>query len=357
MALQEYECPSCGGYMEFSATLQKLKCPFCDTEIAVEDYQAPHKPKEESAHTENAQNSWQDGETAGMYVYTCQSCGGEIIGDETLGSTACPFCNNNVVMKEKFEGDLRPDYIIPFKISKEAAKESYKNYLKKKKILPKVFFAENHIDEMKGLYVPYWIYNSSISEDASYSCTKVKTWSDRDYHYTDTSYYDVYRTGSESFANIPIDASKEMPDDMMESLEPFDFKEAKPFNMGFMAGFIANRYDVEQSATKDRIKQRISETIDNDIRESVKGYSSVVSKSKNINITNMTSKYALYPVWLLSTTWRDEHFLFAVNGQTGAFVGRLPLDKGLAFRYYLKWAGIMVLIAIVIIALLALPKL
>jgi len=356
MALQEYECPSCGGYMEFSADTQKLKCPYCDTEIAVDDYVPPHKPKEEANPAQDNTNGWNENETEGMYVYTCQSCGGEIIGDETLGSTACPFCNNNVVMKEKFEGDLRPDYIIPFKISKEKAKESYKNYLSKKKILPRVFFAENHIDEMKGLYVPYWIYDGVISENATYSCTRVKTWSDRNYHYTDTSYYDVHRSGFEKFTHIPVDASKEMPDDMMESLEPFDFSEAKPFNMGFLAGFIANRYDVEQIETQDRIKQRMSETIDDDIRDTVHGYASTVAKSKNINVNRINTKYALYPVWLLSTTWRDEHFLFAVNGQTGSFVGRLPLDKGLAFKYYLKWAGVMLIIAAIIIIFLIMGK-
>ncbi len=352
MALQEYECPACGGYMEFDASIQKLKCPFCDTVISVDDYQSPHKPKEDGAYASDSGNGWQSGETAGMYVYTCQSCGGEIIGDETLGSTACPFCNNNVVMKEKFEGDLRPDYIIPFKITKEQAKESYRNYLKDKKILPRVFSSENHIDEIKGLYVPYWIYDTTVSEDAVFSCTKIKTWSDRDYHYTDTSYYDVFRSGTEKFEHIPVDASKEMPDDMMESLEPFDFSEAQPFKMGFLAGFIANRYDVEQSATKDRIRQRVSETIDKDVRNTVGGYSSVVTKSKNIDVRGMSAKYALYPVWLLSTTWRNEHFLFAVNGQSGAFVGRLPLDKGLAFRYYLKWAGVCLVIALVIVLIL-----
>ncbi|MCR4904111.1 MAG: hypothetical protein K6A23_14730 [Butyrivibrio sp.] len=348
MALQEYECPACGGYMEFDAALQKLKCPFCDTVISVDDYKSPHK-EEEKKEDEKPSGGWTDKETEDMYVYTCQSCGGEIIGGKTLGSTACPFCNNNVVMKEKFEGDLRPDYIIPFKITKEQAKESYKNYLKDKKILPKVFSAENHIDEIKGLYVPYWLYDTTVNEDVTYSCTKVKTWSDRDYHYTDTSYYEVTRNGDERFEHIPVDASKEMPDDMMESLEPFNFTEAIPFNTGFLAGFLANRYDVEQAATQDRIKQRVSENINADIKETVKGYASVVEKSKNIDIKKMTTKYALYPVWLLATTWRDEHYLFAVNGQTGAFVGRLPVDKGLAFKYYLKWAGVCLVIAALII--------
>ena len=354
MGLTEYECPSCGGVMNFDAASQMLLCPYCDTKIKVSDYTAPRKEeqdkdaKADSNEWLNEGNEWKPGETDGMVVYSCQSCGGEIVASETEGSLTCPFCSNNVVVKEKFSGDLRPDYVIPFKKSKKDAMDAYAGYVKGKLLLPKVFFAENHIDKIRGIYIPYWLYDAKIDADYHFEGTKVRTWSDSDYHYTETSYYDVTRAGSEDFAHVPHDASKEMPDDLMESIEPFDFSDAIPFNSGYLAGFLANRYDVNAEATKDHIVERMGNTIESDIRETAGGYSSLRVLSKNHNVRSLSHKYALYPVWLLNTSWNGKNFLFAMNAQTGKFVGNLPVDKFKALLLYVLSAVGFTLLAIIV---------
>lgn len=344
MAITEYECPACGGTMAFDAQTQMLKCEYCDTQIKVSDYVAPHKPGPEAT----AANEWQASETEGMYVYSCQSCGGEIIADETLGASQCPFCGNNVVMKDKFEGGLKPDYIIPFRKTKEDAMNTYRNYVKGKALLPKVFSAENHIDKIRGIYIPYWLYDSDLQADIAYEATKIKSWSDGDYNYTDTSYFEVLRSGSESFEHVPVDASKEMPDDLMESIEPFDFNDVQPFNGGYLAGFLANKYDVEEGASRERARQRVKQQISYDFRNTVRGYSTVREVNKNIRERSFSHKYALYPVWILNTTWRDNHYMFAMNGQTGKFLGNLPSDKRLAIKYYLAFGfGLSIIVFII----------
>ena len=155
--MMEYKCPSCGGAMEFDSTTQKMKCPYCDTEMEVAQYQQMQEKAEGNAggnqsgdaggNNENwsdmGSNQWMEGETDGIRVYVCQSCGGEIVADANTGATSCPFCGNRVVMKGQFAGDLKPDYIIPFKKDKKAAKAAYFNHLKGKKYLPKVFKKEN----------------------------------------------------------------------------------------------------------------------------------------------------------------------------------------------------------------------
>ncbi|MCR5102554.1 MAG: hypothetical protein K6B41_14500 [Butyrivibrio sp.] len=333
MAITEYECPACGGTMAFDAATQMLKCEYCDTKIKVSDYVAPHAHGPEAT----AANEWQASETEGMFVYTCQSCGGEIIADENLGSSQCPFCGNNVVMKDKFEGGLKPDYIIPFKKSKEEAMNGYHSFIKGKPLLPKVFSDENHIDKIRGIYVPYWLYDAKLSADITYEGTKVRTWRDSDYNYTDTSFFHIERAGTEVFEHIPVDGSKEMPDNLMESLEPFDFKEVQKFEGAFLAGFIANKYDVEEKDCRPRARQRAEEQISANFRNSVIGYSTVRETSKNISERSFSHKYALYPVWVLNTTWRDNHYMFAMNGQTGKFIGDLPSDKGAAVKYFLAF--------------------
>lgn len=340
--LLEYKCPCCGGKIEFDSSLQKMKCPYCDTTFDVESLKGYDEnlstQQPDSMHWEEpAGCQWQEGETDGMRIYSCNSCGGEIVGDETTAATSCPFCGNPVVMTGLFSGDLKPDYVIPFKLDREAAKAGLNKHLKGKRLLPKVFKDQNHIDEIKGLYVPFWLFDADTDANILYKATKVRTWSDSDYHYTETSFFSAQRNGNVSFERVPVDGSSKMPDDLMESIEPFDFKDAVDFQTAYLAGYLADKYDVTAQQSIDRANERIKHSTEDLFAQTVKGYSSVTTESSSINLSNSRTKYALYPVWILNTTWHDKNYLFAMNGQTGKFVGDLPVDKGA----YWKWFGIL----------------
>lgn len=249
--MMEYKCPSCGGAMEFDSTTQKMKCPYCDTEMEVAQYQQMQEKAEGNAggnqggdtggNNENwsdmGNNQWMEGETDGIRVYVCQSCGGEIVADANTGATSCPFCGNRVVMKGQFAGDLKPDYIIPFKKDKKAAKAAYFNHLKGKKYLPKVFKKENHVDEMKGVYVPFWIFDVDAEGSVAYNGERITKWRNGDTEYTKTEMYSMHRGGNLSFARVPADGSRKMDDTLMESIEPFEFREAVPFQAAYLAGY------------------------------------------------------------------------------------------------------------------------
>lgn len=350
----EYECPCCGGIVEFDSTIQRMKCPYCDTEFEVEAFAAytedSKQTKEDDMTWESqAGNEWQDGETDGMNVYICQSCGGEIIGDETLGSMKCPYCDNNIVVKEKFAGALRPDYVIPFKLDKNAAKAALKKHFEGKRMLPKAFKTENHLDEIKGIYVPFWLFDAKAQGKMHFKGTRVRVWSDRDYNYTDTSFYSVIRGGNVQFENVPVDGSTHMPDDLMESLEPFDFSEAVDFNTAYLAGFLADKYDVDAKTSQNRANERIKKSTEEFLQTSVSGgYATLIPERSNISLSNSNAKYALYPVWLLTTTWKGETYLFAMNGQTGKFVGNLPVDKGAFWKWYGLWGAVFALVSYLI---------
>jgi hypothetical protein len=249
------------------------------------------------------------------------------------------------VVKEKFSGDLKPDYVIPFKHNKQDAMNAYAGYVKGKLLLPKVFFAENHIDKIRGIYIPYWLFDATINADYDFSATKIRTWSDGDYNYTETKHYSVSRSGSETFSHVPHDASKEMPDDLMESIEPFKFNEAVPFNSGYLAGFLANRYDVPLEETKPHIIERMENSVEADVKNTVSGYSTSTVTAKRQNVVSSSHKYALYPVWLLNTSWNGKNYLFAMNGQTGKFVGNLPVSKAKAAALYLLSGSVFTAIA------------
>ena len=174
--------------------------PFCDTEFdieALEGYdEALREEKSDSMEWETAAGSeWENGEADGLRTYICKSCGGEIVGDANTAATTCPFCGNRVVMMGNFSGSLKPDLIIPFKLDKNAAKEGLMRHLSGKRLLPKVFKSQNHIDEIKGVYVPFWLFDTDVDARMRYSATKVRTWSDDDYDYKETSHFAISREG------------------------------------------------------------------------------------------------------------------------------------------------------------------
>ncbi len=356
--LIEYKCPCCGGAVEFNSNVQKMKCPYCDTEFemdVLQSYNEELQNEEEDALSweSPAGGEWQEGETDGMRVYICESCAGEIIGDENLGATKCPYCGNNVVIKGQFSGDLKPDYVIPFKLDKKAAKEAFKNHLEGKKLLPKLFKDENHLEEIKGLYVPFWLFDADVNGHMRYRATRVRSWSDSNYIYTQTNFYSIVRGGTVGFERVPVDGSTRMLDEWMESLEPYDFSEAVDFQTAYLAGYLADKYDVSADASVERANNRIRQSMEDIFRSTVSAtYTSVVRENGSINIQNGKAKYALYPVWVLTTKWQDKTYLFAMNGQTGKFVGELPTDRGAYWKYWGMFTGIFAAIIMLILLLI-----
>ena len=354
--LQEYKCPCCGGAIAFDSGIQKMKCPYCDTEFDMEtlaSYDDGLNGKQDNMNWEtSAGGEWQEGETDGLRSYVCKSCGGEIVGDENTAATACPFCGNPVVMMGQLSSELKPDFVIPFKLDKKAAKAGLQKHLTGKRLLPKIFKDQNHIDEIKGIYVPFWLFDTEADAQVRYRATKVRTWSDSDYDYTETSHFLVRRGGSIAFENVPVDGSSKMADDLMESIEPYNFADAVDFQTAYLAGYFADKYDVTAEQSVERANERVKRSTEEAFASTVQGYATVTTESSNIELHGGKAKYALYPVWLLNTTWNGNKYTFAMNGQTGKFVGDLSVDKAAARKWTLGLTAVCSVAAYAVIWLL-----
>lgn len=343
--LQEFKCPCCGGGIEFDSSVQKMKCPYCDSEFEPESVasygeECQNQQEDSMGWDTGAGENWQPGEEEGLRVYVCQSCGGEIVGDESMAATLCPFCDNPVVLKGQFAGDLRPDLVIPFKLDKKAAKAALKKHYEGKILLPKVFKEENHLDEIKGVYVPFWLFDTDTDANVRYRATRTRIWSDSRYNYTETSHFAVTRGGTVGFENVPVDGSTKMADDMMESIEPFDISEGVDFKTAYLAGYLADKYDVTAEDSIGRANERIKKSTEDAFRGTVHGYETVITEHSSVRFSNGRARYALYPVWLLNTSWNGNKYTFAMNGQTGKLAGDLPCDKGLFKKWLFSIAGI-----------------
>lgn len=336
--LLQYKCPCCDGAIEFDSTAQKMKCPYCDTEFEPEtlisyDEELKERKADHMQWDTQAGREWDTGEEDGLRLYRCNSCGGEIVGDETLGATSCPFCSNPVIIMGQFAGDLKPDLVIPFKLDKKAALEALNKHYMNKKLLPKAFKDKNHLNEIKGVYVPFWLFDADADAHLNYRATRVKVWSDSKYTYTKTSFYSVTRGGEIGFSAVPVDGSSKIDDTLMESIEPFDLSEAVDFQTAYLSGYLADKYDVSNEESMGRANDRIKKTTEDAFADTVTGYNTVTPSHSSISLKNSAAHYALYPVWLLNTSYEGKNYTFAMNGQTGKFVGDLPLDK----KAYRKW--------------------
>ena len=254
------------------------------------------------------------------------SCGAELITDETTAAASCPYCGNNTIIPGQFDGTLRPDYIIPFRLDKEAAKQALKNHYRKKPFLPRAFSSANHLEELKGVYVPFWLFDAEAEADCDFHATRSATHREGDYRVTVTEHFQVHRAGTMQFAHVPAAASTKMPDDYMDSIEPFDYQELKPFSAAYLPGYLADKYDVTAEESTDRANKRCQATAIEVMRRDVVGYETVSTDGASVRLRRGKVHYALMPVWTLRTRWQGKDYLFMMNGQTGKMVGDLPMS-------------------------------
>ena len=209
--IEEFKCPNCGGSVEFDWKSQNLKCPYCDTEFDPEGLkkasEEDNREDEEGLSFTSSQKEWEED---GQRHYICHSCGGEIIAFDTEAALSCPWCGNPVVLEDQVSGVLKPDYVIPFKNGKEEAKEAFYSHLKGKKLLPPVFRDKSHIDEIKGVYVPVWMFTSTVKARMDIPATSSFVWSDNRYTYTRISHYRLIREGHMEVVNLFVDGSSKM---------------------------------------------------------------------------------------------------------------------------------------------------
>ena len=334
--IEEFKCPNCGGSVEFDWKSQNLKCPYCDTEFDPEGLkkacEEDNREDEEGLSFTSSQKEWEED---GQRHYICHSCGGEIIAFDTEAALSCPWCGNPVVLEDQVSGVLKPDYVIPFKNGKEEAKEAFYSHLKGKKLLPPVFRDKSHIDEIKGVYVPVWMFTSTVKARMDIPATSSFVWSDNRYTYTRISHYRLIREGHMEVVNLPVDGSSKMSDSIMEPLGPWYMDEAVDFKTAYLSGFLADRYDQGPEEISGRVLERAKYSCEKRLLATTMPYARRGGGKISVSSSSGKEDYVLLPVWLLRTKWEGKDWYYAMNGQNGKFVGDLPMDRKLLLKWFL----------------------
>ena len=323
-----YQCPNCTGPLHFNAKVGKLTCDYCLSEFDTEEIQKLYAGKNaEAAAAEATEREWGD-DAGNMSAYTCSTCGAELICEKETAATSCPYCGNPTIIPGQFKGTDRPHYCIPFKHEKKDAVNALNNYYKGKLLLPKSFISTNHINEIQGVYVPFWLFSGTASGSGVYDAVRESRHNRGNDEVIVEKHYEVIREGTLDFDKIPVDASTKMDDALMDSIEPFNYKELKPFAMEYLPGFLANKYDVSKEESMPRARDRADKSIEMELRNSVRGFDSVNTRTHNESFQGKKIEYGMLPVWLLNTRWNGKDFMFAMNGQTGKMTGNLPISGG-----------------------------
>lgn len=345
----QYKCPKCGAPIKFSPNSQSITCDYCSntfdlSEIKTDDEQEETESFDWGDYKKNLSNE----KLSDTLVYSCTSCGASIETDSTTMATVCPYCNNNVVLNKNAAAGLKPNLIIPFKIKKEEAHNILKNFYNKKKLLPKDFFTKSRIGEIKGVYVPFWLFDSELKGSVVFHGEKKRTYTSGSNSYEETKVFKLTRAGRMKFKKIPVDASVKMDNALMDSLEPFDYSQITEFNKKYLAGYLADRFDSDPDTELPRAEKRMLNKAIKLFQESTHGYVNVRAKEKNLQIENPNVTYAMLPVYILDCEFESKTYRYVINGQTGKIVGDLPI----AFPKVILWSLISFFMAFGILTII-----
>ena len=351
-----YSCINCGGPVRYDIADKMFKCEYCGSKYTLDEMNKAFPDNEngsiwnkvnaepqEAARFEKSDVLNAEVKEAVVNAYSCPSCGAEIMADsDTLAAAYCVFCQTPVTISERLlSGHSLPSRVIPFKITREDAFEIYQNKMKNKPLLPKVFKEKIVSKDLKAVYIPFRLYDAGCSARITAKCQNITSWSDNDYNYTKTDTYEARRYGAMHFAQVPENASDKMDDDRMREIEPFKMEELTPFSAKYLSGHFAEAPTTKESDLRGSLYRRLKPEAERTMLKTISGYDRVSISSSNVSVDSADSEYVMLPVWMFLTTFKNKEFIFAINGQTGRFAGKLPVDWVYAVSIFLKLAIIV----------------
>lgn len=301
-----YRCPGCAGALIYNPEKKGMTCKYCDQIFDVS------KLKEEKEKDSARRDSFD------VNIFSCTSCGAELMVNETEASTFCAYCGQPTVIFSRVSNELRPDLCIPFSVTGEEAVEFIQKKFNNGLFIPSKL-RNVKLDNLRGIYVPFWLNDVKIHEMANVTATTG--------HGKDEKSYSFFRDAETTYSKITTDASQQLSDELTLRLEPYDFKALKTFRPKYLSGFYADCFDLTEASAKETALRRANEFIEADILQSVGGYERKEITGKAYRSEILKTSYALLPAWFMTFKYHRKIYTILVNGQTGKVVGNIPMNK------------------------------
>lgn len=326
MATTSFKCPSCGAAIGYVPGTDHTKCPYCGGQHTLDELQ--DKQKEEGAPAEGkaAKEKPQIDQSA-LREYNCNSCGAQVVTDETTSSTICYYCHNPVIINARISGEFLPDKILPFQIGRDKAVEHFKSWAGSMRYIPKDFISASSLEKITGIYLPYWVANAKAEIDLQGVGEQTRSWRTGNNEHTETKVYQIDRQGTVEVGNISELAYSKFDKDLLLSIEPYDNSQKTEFALPYLSGFFAERYDIGRKDVEGKLDARAQEYVMRLARDSYSQYSRVRMHQESVDAEIVDWEYTLLPAWVLTYHYGGKTYVYAMNGQTGEAFGELPLNK------------------------------
>ena len=312
-----FDCPSCGAILMFDPETGMLKCESCNNL-----YESGQLNEKTGCHTKREQDNSID--TIECNIYSCTACGAEIIVNDVESSTFCSYCGRPTLIFSRIDNAKKPQYILPFTVTKERAASLIKDNFAKGELVPEEIRNLN-VEQIRGIYIPYWLF------DIHYEDEQLLQGSITDGKNTRT--YKYFRRAESNYSQIAIEASLRLNDTVSRKLNPYHTAYLKPFSTDYLSGFYSDMFDVSIDKLEGQAILRAQNTFDNEIRRSVVA-SNVKTLKKNPKFEITDLNYALFPAWFFTFRSEGKPYTLLVNGQTEKVVGNAPFDKKKAIRAF-----------------------
>ena len=360
---ESYACPKCAGKMNFDAAKGTLLCPFCGHTMAVPQAAAQQGPTPRatiSEHDLEAALKDASGKAQGygtqLKSIKCQSCGAVLNVEPNITSTQCSFCGSNQVLEQQVDPNLyRPESLLPFAIDDVRSNNLFRDWLGRGLFTPNDLKREGGGQKLRGVYLPFWTFDAHAESD----------WraESGDYYY-ETEWVTVTRDGKQvqeqqqvqktrwywtsghhrgDYDDVLVYATRSIPTNILQKIYPYDTSQLVAYQPQYLSGWSAESYQVPLAEAwpigRDIIHTEETRACDSEVPGDTHRSLSVESQ-----LSALTFKHVLLPVWVASYRYHGKTFRFMINGQTGRVDGEKPIS-------WIK-VTIAVVLAIIIIGIL-----
>lgn len=314
----QYKCKNCGGNVLFDPDAQKMVCVQCSSQDSQETISS------------NSQR--------------CPNCGAPLENNEKTTSAICDYCGTYLVFDTHLIDEFLPNLVLPFKVSKNKARELINDNFGKRLFVPDNFLNFKSLERIKGVYVPFYLYDYLSHCTLEAVGIKDRSWRQGDYIVTEHRHFHIYRDLEIPFNKVPVDGSQELDDAKMSLVEPYDYESLMNFDFQYLSGFFSDQADFKKEELENLAQLKAKDASAVILNCSVSGYTRIIKSKEIVECDNHQSYYALMPMWIYKYSFLNKEYDIFINGQNGKIVGEIPIDKKKVVIYFILFFIVAALI-------------
>lgn len=332
---RRFPCGRCGARLEFQPGTSSLRCPYCGHENQFAEQPGAAADDERDFRAALAQVS-AAAPTVVLSAIKCQTCAAAVQLPEHTASLSCPFCGSNIVAMAQTATLIKPNCILPFRVTRERAVEAFRSWVRSRWFAPNALRKRAMVDAaVNGIYLPAWTYDAEATtwytgqRGDAYYVTETYTTTVNGRPVAQTRQVRRIRWTSvsgmvdNSFDDLLVMATRSLPAQRLEALRPWDLKAVVEYRDDYLAGFRTECYQVDLAqgfeAAEAMMRPRIEAAVCADI-----GGDEQRIDSMQTRYLDVTFKHLLLPVWVSAYRYADRVYQFLVNARTGEVQGDRP---------------------------------